>query len=255
MSLPASALALQNFLSSTTVLGLEILLPGFLFAAMAQSKPNVVPSIKGLIADCCLPKPKSDEAWVRFQRHFGDFIALTAIRTLETGEGKNPAPEQIADICQDVYLKLIQRDKKALRDFVGLHEHSILKFLSVITVRTTLNSMRAESALVRRFVGLPAWMSRAATELYLPLSAQSDSSAELALHLLKQDCLDCLRKHCHGPDAARDIAIFKLYFFERYTAVAIAEKLDSAELTQQVVEGVIAKTRKTLRDSLFDENF
>src|ERR1044071_1518532 len=90
-----------------------------------------------------------DLLWQEFYNRFNKFIKLylkKALKAISTKFAENCPQEAIEDLSQDVFLRLFDNDRKALRDFRGDKENSFLAYLSQISVNVVMEHMRKKQA-------------------------------------------------------------------------------------------------------------
>jgi DNA-directed RNA polymerase specialized sigma24 family protein len=94
-----------------------------------------------------------DRIWEEFVARFQGRIRLVALRSFQTEAERNPgldtglAHEAVLDLTQEVFVKLLESDRRALTRFRGRSEHSIHTYLHTIAVnlvRDHFKKLRAQ---------------------------------------------------------------------------------------------------------------
>ena len=205
-----------------------------------------------------------DPIWLefiaRFQRSIRGMIyrAYRDERDRAVGVDIGSAPELIEDLTQEVFVRLVNGDRRALARFRGLNEYSIFTYLSTISVnlvRDHFKSLRAQRK------------PRRASSIQEPLrTADGPSSATLGDVLASPDpgpdtiaetmelrqrlheAVDEASSDCSG----RDRLIFRLYFVEGLTIGEVAA-IRTVGLSTSGVEKRVRKIRTAIKKKLEEE--
>src|SRR5438046_4991195 len=71
--------------------------------------------------------------WNKFQERFQGLIFLYLMRAMRLRRIQDDTTDVVADLAQEVYVRLVQRDGQALRSFRGTTEFSVMAFLARIS--------------------------------------------------------------------------------------------------------------------------
>lgn len=207
-----------------------------------------------------------DQAWLEFITRFQPRIRRLAYRAYSaeasrySGVDASRPGEVIEDLTQDVFIRLIGAERRALAEFKGLNENSFYTYLQTIAinlVRDHFKKLRAQ----RR--------PPAATSLDEPLRTPDGpaESATLGDHIpshepnpeevaesqeLQSRISSAVAESTASSISSRDRLIFRLYFIQGLTA----EEITSARtigLTKSGVEKRVRKIRLVIEDFLVGE--
>ena len=136
------------------------------------------------------------------------------------------------DLLQQTYLRLFEKDFRALRDLRLMHEHSFTAYVKSVAASVTIDHMRKEH---RHFEAL---------DDSIP-NPHSDSSEHSML-------LRDVEKHLEGcaqGDARRDGRVFWLYYRNGLTSKAISA-IPHLGLSQKGVESLLFRLVRCLRKAM-----
>jgi RNA polymerase sigma-70 factor (ECF subfamily) len=199
-------------------------------------------SVSELVKLCC--EQRTPQLWEEFVRRFHPTIAGVVMRRAR--KWNETRPEVVAELVQDVYLKLCADDCRILRKFAPSHPEAFFGFLKVISVnfvndhfKALLTNKRRTDADVISFGQLPQE----------PASAAGQTWSQAERDILCREIDSLLRRVLEGQTAERDRTIFWLYYRTGMTASAIAS-LPSIDMNPKSVESVIHRLTQLLRDEL-----
>ncbi|MEW6736620.1 MAG: hypothetical protein AB1489_35350, partial [Acidobacteriota bacterium] len=116
---------------------------------MSSTEANSLEKLSyvNLVAICSQSptQPVWDEFYKRFDRWIHKYVRK-ALRGKTKNNNCNQNGEIVAEIVQDVYLKLLADERKALRSFTGTTDNAFLAYLSVICTNTVYESHRRQVA-------------------------------------------------------------------------------------------------------------
>lgn len=204
-----------------------------------------------------------DSLWPEFVARFQSRIRLAVLRSFRTEALRNPGldtgppHESVVDLTQDVFVKLLDSERRALSRFRGKSEHSIYTYLSAIAVnlvRDHFKRLRAQKS------------PKATTSLQNTVQQQEDEadgpSYEQALmsegtgperfvasQELRERMVAAVAE-CSPQSATvpRDRLIFQLYFIEGLTVGEIA-RIPSVGLSASGIEKCVRRIREALREN------
>ena len=200
------------------------------------------PNLAIQLARSCAYSAQAPE-WEEFVRVVMPIVALSARRVCNVWGESSPAT--VAEIVQDVFLKLCEDERRILREFEDRGNHSFLKLLRTITVSVGTDFFRRNHAEKRGGRSLPV-----PAEPQLSFEEVSDEKATLAVEwptLVSQ--LDNLLILHARTVSARDRNLFWLYFRQGMTAEAIA-RIPAIGLTAKGVESALTRLTKLLRETI-----
>jgi RNA polymerase sigma factor (sigma-70 family) len=206
-----------------------------------------------LIRDCGLSTDPT--AWTDFVDTFNRRIVAAVIRERRLrGLSTDPsAADAVSDLAQDVYLRLLANDRRALRDFRGETEIAVFAYLARVVRAAVGDRARRDSSQKRsvQLVPLDAGVSGDdSTPLSEFLAAGDGSSPDRQMR--ERAVPGRLRALLAGggvPNPERDALVFELHVLEGLSAREIAG-IPALDLSLSAVEGVLRRTRERLRERL-----
>ncbi len=204
-----------------------------------------------------------DGAWPEFVARFKSRIRLAVLRSFQTETQRNPGldtgspHEAVVDLTQDVFVKLLESERRALSRFRGKSEHSIYTYLSAIAVnlvRDHFKRLRAQktpkaSTSIQNMVKLEEEGNGPSYEQAL-MSDGPGPERFLASQELRERMVAAVADASpQSTTAPRDRLIFRLYFIEGLTVGEIA-RLPSIGLSASGIEKCIRRIREALRENL-----
>lgn len=213
------------------------------------------------LVDLCAQEPWNRKAWLEFYNRFDERIWLVIYRECKAlGIIKQDAQfqETVKDLVQDVYVKLTDNNCRALKNFVGASENSIYTYLGIIAKNVVRNyhikisaqkrpssqkliddainiSERGEKILVRDVGNL----------------SYSGVEEEFSIVILKEEIDEILDKILKSKDKDRNKLIFKLYFYEGFSAEEIASRF-KFNLSAKRIRNLVTEIKKKLRQELLE---
>jgi RNA polymerase sigma factor (sigma-70 family) len=204
-----------------------------------------------------------DSLWDEFVDRFQARIRMAVLRAFQAEIERNPGldtgpvPEAVLDLSQDVFVKLLESNRRALTRFRGRSEHSIHTYLHAIAVN-----------LVRdRFKKLRAQKTPRATASTAALVQQELDSEGIAYdqalvsdgpgperYLEAKELRERMgaaieRATQRASGARRDRLIFQLYFVEGLTVGEIAG-IAALGLSVGGIDKSLGRIRLALREEL-----
>lgn len=207
-----------------------------------------------------------DPAWFEFVSRFQQRIRRVAYRAYVSEAARHPgldvsSPiEATDDLTQEVFVRLINDERRALAHFRGLNEHSIHSYLQTIAVNLVRDHFKALRA--QRKLPAPASISEPLRTADGPMDAvtlgdrlpsfvpgpeQAAESRELRKKI--SEAVD----RAAGRNASnRDRLIFRLYFIEGLTIQQIAT-IRPVGLSPSGIEKRLRRIRSELKNLLAEE--
>src|SRR5438477_11792828 len=82
--------------------------------------------------------------WSEFILRFHRRILLYVLRELRSFGLSIDEPDTVSDLTQEVYLRLLTNDRRALREFRGENEYAVLSYLACIVHSVIFDQVRRE---------------------------------------------------------------------------------------------------------------
>lgn len=226
-----------------------------------QVEPNQL-SNRELVERLVIAGP-DDPVWTEFVRRFEARLRLVVLRTFQTELERNPALDTGApleaseDLTQEVFLKLLEGERRAISRFRGKSEHSIYTYLNAIAVNHVRDHFKKLRALKT---------PRASASLSDTVGPREDGTGRALDQTLAADgpgperfvASTELRERMRAAVAGlspgrstsrRDRVVFQLYFIEGLTIGEIARD-GAIGLSESGVEKCIRRIRAALKESL-----
>ena len=215
------------------------------------------------LVELLLDAGPDDRIWEEFVARFQGRIRLVILRSFQTEAERNPgldtgsAQEVVLDLTQEVFVKLLESDRRALSRFRGRSEHSIHTYLHTIAVnlvRDHFKKLRAQKT--------PKAPSSLSNLVKQELDSDGPSYDQALVSdgpgperfVASQELRDRMgatieRASPQTSTRPRDRLIFRLYFIEGLTVGEIAA-IPSVSLTESGVEKCVRRIREALREEL-----
>lgn len=154
-------------------------------------------------------------------------------------------PHLVEDICQELYLKLCEQERRILRSFEPRGDDSFLGLLRLVTTSVGNDYFRRQSSAKRGGQHVVA-------QLEEEHASQHHSTDQLHRILLFQQLDERLTKY---PElvSERDRNLFWLYYRHGYTADEISRLLNG-ELTPKGVESALRRMAQWLKSELHTDD-
>ena len=181
----------------------------------------------------------AEEHWREFVRRTQPLIASVIINTVR--RWKHPAPSLVDDLIQETYVKLFDKDKKALRSIKNEHENTIFGYLKVVASNVVQDHFRKPINKTEEI------------ELSDTLLPPGSGERERIEFSDKKDAVQKILATLSSSDTyKRDVAIFWLFYEQGYTAKEIS-LMPHLGLTLKGVEAVTLRLSRHVREKLGDE--
>jgi RNA polymerase sigma-70 factor (ECF subfamily) len=192
------------------------------------------------LAQACAHSVDAAE-WEEFVRRCTPLASLVALRAARQWLG-SPSPATVADIVQEVFLKLCEQERRILRDFKPRGEDSFLGLLRIVAASVATDYFRRQYSEKRggKAVTMPLIEDGS---VFAPSSAQPAAQMRQSALLAQLD-----GKLRSAPDVIgeRDRSIFWLYYRQGFTAGEIAG-MSASGLTAKGVESALRRVTIWLR--------
>jgi len=199
-----------------------------------------------LIERCA--KPEGEDCWREFVSRFKKPIERGILRALRSS-AQNLRCYDREDLMQDVMCRLLDHDRRRLRWCRGRTEDQIASYLCRVAETVTIDHLRRQAALKRRFWSTPDGAARFHPhgDSLVQLEDPSPGPEEQSMYREKRRVLSILCKEVSSPKSAgRDLEIFRLAIVEGWSSREIAERLGDG-LSASGVDSVVCRLRRRLR--------
>lgn len=189
--------------------------------------------------------PNDDRAWEDLVRRYGGRLYGRIQHALH-GAGVRPDPEQVCEILQEVYCRLLADGARRLRQFRGWQEKNLTGYLLRVAERVTVDVVRRDRA-ERRRPGPWAGTSRKALDPVALRAGSRDTPEDVLLvkerrQLLLEEC-----ERISNPRARRrNEQVLKLAF-EGWTCREIAGAL-GGQIGPSGVSSLLYRLRRSLEE-------
>ena len=184
----------------------------------------------------CSKRPPDEAAWDEFVRRYHMTIKSFVRRTyqqktrVDHERGTQFPDDMIDDLVQAVYQKLVEGGSSALERFEGEHEHSIYKYLGMISTNVVIDYIRWVKADKRPKVTVSIDEMLLRGDVAFPedsfIVAESGADGENDINFIKDEIEQALKKVVRGKNRERNVLIFKLRFYEGLTFGEITKALN-----------------------------
>lgn len=195
------------------------------------------------IINRCINSTNADD-WLNFYNQFDKYIRRY-IRNYFIKQRLVFNYNLLEDMVQEVYLKLLMEDKKALRAFVGSTDNSFLSYLSKIAQTIAGLYLRWHRA-----------SKRTATEISLQdahvddcIHPKNESHTQIEAQILQFEINKLMTKLFSGNNKDRDQQIFNLYL-EGFTSNEIAQ-IKTLQMKPSTVETTLRRTKHRLQEHFY----
>ncbi len=210
----------------------------------------------------CARESWNRQAWLEFYSRFDERIWLVVYRNCKT-LGLHKLDSQfkmtVEDLVQEVYAKLTDNNCKALTNFKGASENSIYAYLGVIArnvVKNYLISINAQKrSLPEKSLDDILMITENGQMIFVKdviKSPYSDVEDEFSVVILKEEIDAILDKILKSKDKDRNKLIFKLYFYEGFSAEEIALQFNFG-ISSKRISNLTTDIKNKLRQELFKQ--
>lgn len=178
--------------------------------------------------------PDFPDAWDEFVRRFNRFVCVAVVRAYSQCSGRRPGqldPETIADLVQDVYMKLLERSTAISGAFRGESDAAVFVYIGRVAISVAVDAQRRHLARKRGrdVLSLDAVVARDDDEDFtigMTMRAHEPSPEQNAMAtLLRREVAELLRGIARGRNAARDFRIAEGYILDGDPLTEIAAEL------------------------------
>lgn len=202
---------------------------------------------KDLINKCTQKTKDWEIYWREFVKRYGEKILYFVYKEFKKINGHkytNQPEETIKDLRQEVFIRLLENEAKALIKFKSRYEWAFLTYLNTISINVVRNFIRFKKAEKRSPELYSSGYHKNSNQVKLEPKA-TDTLDEMDAQFLKECLINTLKKFYKGRNIDRDIFIFKLYYFHGLSPKEI-ERLNSLKITASGIETLITRMKKIL---------
>jgi len=230
---------------SLLIIYLSVLLPG---RGLPQLSDNE------LITKCTQKSADWQNLWREFQNRFGETLLFYIYKEFHKVSGPKLSSESheiIKDLRQDVYIKLLKNDAEALKKFHGENETSFLAYLHVIAknlVKNHVNTNNYKNVISMSKIEHIRDSEGSETHPFQPVCL--DTVDQIEKSIFKNFILETIKAFYKSRNVERDILLFKLFYFNGFTAKEIAKNTNfnlSSSGIETIVNRIVQRLRKKLK--------
>ena len=188
------------------------------------------------------------DTWAEFDRHFRGRLVAGVVRALSRGGGR-PDGEQVGEMLQEVYCRLLEDRRSILRRFRGRTDSEAYSYLKRIAETATVDRLRLEAAAKRGGHRVAGGVEELVGDRVADLTPSPEASA------VRRDACRRLWAACHQHvrtrHRARDLAILQLALFEGWTSREISAAMNG-RLSVSSIDTLLHRLRRRLAASGLD---
>jgi len=159
----------------------------------------------------------NEDAWIELLRRYRLLIVRVAGKTLRVA-GVKPTATLLEDLLQETLERILDKDRRALRELKWLHEGSLRGLLQIAAATAVQDWIRKKFSKKR-----DRNKEEPLSGLDLVVPSPGDLAAALEQKILLDQLAKCLENLIRDEaDCTRDVAIFRLFFGYRITAADLA---------------------------------
>jgi RNA polymerase sigma factor (sigma-70 family) len=196
----------------------------------------------------CGERLTDPELWRRFQERFQGLVFMYVMRALRIRLIRDDIADIVPDLAQEVYLRLLRDNGRALRSFKGTTEFSVRAFLGRISESVVQDYQRRAGRDKRSAQVIPIEHAKTA-ELIGRRSADAPEfdSSRLGSILSWIDMERVVEGDPDQKNARRDALIFQLHYIDGFESREIAS-FPGFGLTKSGVQAILARLRKRIQE-------
>jgi len=205
-----------------------------------QRGADAEPSSADLMREC--GRRLTDGAlWEIFQKRFHRQVTTYVIRTIWMFHGKSD-PDLVCDLLQDVYLRLLQNNGRAMSGFRGETDFSVFAFLGRMAMGVVSDYYRSQGAGKRR----PAEIISIDEARRREEAGSSQQDFDVTSILSWIDVKRLIESEPDRRNATRNVLIFKLHYVEGLTVREISQ-YPGFDLKEPAIEVILKNLRMELK--------
>src|SRR5262245_37117390 len=192
----------------------------------------------------CGQKLTDRNLWAIFQERFQRQIFLYLLRALKYHSKRDDIDQLVADLGQEVYVRLVQNEGRLLRSFRGDSDMSVMSFLARVCAGVATDYLRREFGKQRsrgNVVSIEEVRQIAETRK-TPDRDELDFESVISVIDIER----VIARDSDVKNAQRNALIFQLHYKDGLTAKEIAG-FPVFDLNTSGVEAVLVRLRKRIR--------
>lgn len=207
----------------------------------------------------CAEEPRNEQAWRVFYERFDEHLRLTILRECRQKSLTQDTSRFAAlfnDLVQETYLKLVQKNCKALREYKAPADEAIYTYLAIIArnaVRTYItreNAKKRRANLVSLHTPVAGTQEDGDLQLIDVLPASEPGPDDKINKESERQELDLLlNKIVTGKSKGRDLLIFKLHHYEAFSPEQMAEHC-GIPLSAKRISNIITEIKQQIAEAL-----
>lgn len=191
----------------------------------------------------------SDRDWWDFQRLFEDWM-VNGIRRAFRRAGRLPSADDVEDLLQDTYCKLLEKNGRVLNRCTSDRELAIGVYLGRVAERTALDQLRAVAAQKRgggKVDSLESVNDRDGDRWWPTVEA--DAERRILREELRERFLEACRRVA-GRSRERNVRILRLAFLDGLSSAEISRKLGDV-ISIAGIDTILHRARRRLAEQGF----
>ncbi len=207
----------------------------------------------------CAENSHNNALWSEFVFRFQERIKLMVHREsqnkglLTNTKNKQQLQE---DLVQNVYLKLVENDCSALKNYIGASENSIFTYLGIISINVVRNYATKQRAQRRPKIdkSLNDDFSEIKDSYWLldPNPNLNEAEVRLSFESFLKEIEEVLDDCAKGKDRDRNKEIFRLCIYKGYSAEEVTANFEFG-LSSKRIGNLISDLKNCVRKKLLDK--
>jgi RNA polymerase sigma factor (sigma-70 family) len=186
--------------------------------------------------------------WEDFVQRYQRPLRARVVRALWSA-GRRPADEQVDDLVQDVYCRLLDAGGRRVALCRGAGEEAMAAYLGRIAERVVADQLRRTRALKRgRCRLLAAGLGGGEEALARAIDPRGTPEDALLAAERRRNFLDVCRRLLPGPTAARDTRVLELALLGGWSSQEIARVL-GGRLAASSIDSLVCRLRRRLAET------
>ena len=186
-----------------------------------------------------------DAAWEQFALRLGPRLEAF-IRRILLAAGVAISRERIEELRQEVYCRLLERDRRLLRRFRGGSEGEVAIYLGRVARSAVIDQLRTLGA-AKRGAGLALVSLDATTSAHLvPAAATPNPEQHLLARERREQALARCRRAAGSRASRRTLRILELALLEGWTSREIVAAPVGRGLAHSTIDSLVCRARRRL---------
>jgi RNA polymerase sigma factor (sigma-70 family) len=192
----------------------------------------------------CGEKLADRRLWEIFRKRFHRLIFVYLLRVLRHHSKRDDVQELVADLAQEVYVRLVRANGSMLRGFRGETDYSVTAFLARVCVSVVSDHFRQQEGTFRLAQNV---ISLEDAKDSMRRSGEDHDELNVSAVLSWIDIQRVIESDPDQKNAQRNVLIFKLFYIDGLTAQEIAAN-PVFKLSESGVQGVLLRLRKRISE-------